>query len=283
MAFVHQTRFVTTNHEIRQDRNIGQQILADARSRIQPLVAAWNAFPQPQPGSALSQINALNEYKPFSYQVRDLLTVSVDSLRMLDRYIGQTNEIPMVAHYALIRSAVEASSFGIWLMNAGTNQKKAWLSLRLSYENNEDLEGLERVLASSDSPTPNRDDIRRRLLQIQQTIPDYRSHDITRRPTTTNVVAEADKYMTRKQTYARGVQVWKACSGVAHANSDVIHALLERQPAAEPDELGQKFLLTSRVALTAGFILTAVENTEELERMFRGGCVAPHASSSRRR
>jgi hypothetical protein len=74
--------------------------------------------------------------------------------------------------------------------------------------------------------------------------------------------------MRGKRTVITGLQTWKACSGTAHANGDVIVALLERVPTGHEDELGLTFMLTSRVTLTAGFLLVAVENAEELMRLF---------------
>jgi hypothetical protein len=250
------------------ERKVGEFVLREAKKRATPLIEKWESYPRPEAGSWLSQVDALTPYKPFSYQLRDFMTVSLDSIRMLIKYVDATNEIPMLAHYALIRSAVEATSYGIWMLNAGTKQKQAWLSLRLSYENNEDIEGMEKVFATAELAPPNRNDVRERLVTLQQQLSDYRNHDISKTPTTTDVVAQADRFMNGKRMVMTGLQTWKACSGTAHANGDVISALLERVPTGHEDALGLTFRLTSRVTLTAGFLMVAVENAEELLRLF---------------
>ncbi|KQV07342.1 hypothetical protein ASC63_08570 [Leifsonia sp. Root112D2] len=254
--------------ESESERKVGEFVLSEAKQRAAPLLEKWESYPRPQAGSRLSEVDQLTPYKPSSYQLRDFMNVSLDSIRMLIKYVDTTNEIPMLAHYALIRSAVEATSYGIWMLNAGTKQKQAWLSLRLSYENNEDIEGMEKVFATAQMTPPNRNDVRVRLVALQQQLSDYRNHDISKTPTTTDVVAQADRFMSGKRMVITGLQTWKACSGTAHANGDVISALLERVPTGHADALGLTFRLTSRVTLTAGFLLVAVENAEELLRLF---------------
>ncbi|HEY8752958.1 MAG TPA: hypothetical protein VIM40_04850, partial [Arthrobacter sp.] len=89
-------------------------------------------------------------------------------------YIDKTREIPMMALYAMIRSAIEASSFGLWLSHAGTKNKQAWVGLRLSYRNNEDLGSLESVWAASSAEEfPALDAVRKKLLAYQQGIPNW--------------------------------------------------------------------------------------------------------------
>ncbi len=260
--------FQMDTRENERERAIGEYVLNQARQRTKPLISKWESYPRPAKDSRLTAVDQLTPYKPFSYQLRDFLNVSLDSIRALLRYVEATNEIPMLAHYALIRSAVEATSYGIWMLKAGTKQKQAWLSLRLSYENNEDMEGMEKVFSNAQLPQPNRDDIRTRLVELQQQLGDYRNRDITKTPTTTDIVGQADRFMSGKRTAITGLQTWKACSGTAHANGDVIAALLERVPTGHEDELGMTFRLTSRMILTAGFLLVAVENAEEMMRLF---------------
>lgn len=170
----------------------------------------------------------------------------------------------MVSHYSLIRTSVEASSYGIWLLSAGRKEKQAWLSLRLSYENNEELSGLEKVFLRASMPAPDREPIKQRLIELQQNLKAYRTHDITQRPTTTDVISNADKSFGKRKYEMTGLQVWKACSGPAHGNGAVITALLEREPVGSETEFGQTFLMTSRLTVTGMFLLVAIENAERL-------------------
>lgn len=253
-----------SNQETEEEQRLGIQMLQEAKERAKPLIESWISYHSPDEGSQLRSVDRLTPYNPLSYQLRTFLNVALDSIRTTLRYVEVTNEIPMVSHYSLIRTSVEASSYGIWLLSAGRKEKQAWLSLRLSYENNQELDGLEKVFLQASMPAPDRELIRQRLIELQQNLKTYRTRDITQRTTTTDVIASADKKFGKRKYEMNGLQVWKACSGPAHCNGAVITALLEREPIGPESEFGQTFLMTSRLTVTGMFLLVAIENAERL-------------------
>lgn len=259
-----ESTFRMDNQETEEEWRLGHLMLQEAKDRSTPLIKAWTAYGSPDDESHLRSVDQLTPYNPLSYQLRTFLNVALDSIRATLKYMEVTNEIPMVAHYSLIRTSVEASSYGIWLLSAGRKEKQAWLSLRLSYENNQELDGLEKVFLQASMPAPDREPIKQRLIELQQNLKAYRTHDITQRPTTTDVIANADKSFGKRKYETSGLQVWKACSGPAHGNGAVITALLEREPIGSESEYGQTFLMTSRLTVTGMFLLVAIENAERL-------------------
>jgi hypothetical protein len=229
-------------------------------------------LPEPERGSRLAIADSLNSYDPCSNQVRNFVLVAVDNIRAVVNYVTQTGDLPMVALYSMIRSAVETSSYGLWFLAAGTKNKKGFFSLRLAYENNEDMRSMGRTFEASLADKP--DKVRKRLLELQQLNNDYRNHDLTRSVTTTDVVKQADKQVPDRLLMT-GLQVWKACSGVSHGNAAVIRQVLEHVPSGEETANGMKFFLTSRYTFVAGFLQVAVENVEALIDMYRVQSVAP--------
>lgn len=254
--------FRLNNQETEEEQRLGHQMLQEAQERAKPLIASWVSYSSPDKDSPLRSVDRLTTFDPLSYQLRTFLNVALDSIRTTLRYVEIANEVPMVSHYSLIRTSVEASSYGIWLLSAGRKEKQAWLSLRLSYENNEELSGLEKVFLRASMPAPDREPIKQRLIELQQNLKAYRTHDITQRPTTTDVISNADKSFGKRKYEMTGLQVWKACSGPAHGNGAVITALLEREPVGSETEFGQTFLMTSRLTVTGMFLLVAIENAE---------------------
>ncbi|MDH6532447.1 hypothetical protein M2119_000684 [Aurantimicrobium minutum] len=259
-----ESTFRIDNQETEEERRLGHLMLQEAKDRAKPLIESWITYSSPDEESHLRSVDRLTPYNPLSYQLRTFLNVAIDSIRTTLRYVEVTNEIPMVAHYSLIRTSVEASSYGIWLLSAGRKEKQAWLSLRLSYENTQELDGLEKVFLQASMPAPDREPIKQRLIELQQNLKAYRTHDITQRSTTTDVIANADKSFGKRKHETSGLQVWKACSGPAHGNGAVITALLEREPIGSESEYGQTFLMTSRLTVTGMFLLVAIENAERL-------------------
>ena len=263
-VLVGESTFKLNNQETERERQLGNLMLLEAKARAEPLIESWVSYESPEAGSPLYEVDRLTTYNPLSHQLRNFLNVSLDSIRTTLRYIDATDEIPMVAHYSLIRTSVEASSYGLWLLTAGRKEKQAWLSLKLSYQNNQELDGLEKVFLRASIPAPDKAPAKERIIELQKQLKNYRTNDISQRTKTTDIVAAADIRFGKRKYEISGLQVWKACSGPVHGNGAVITALLEREPTDLGNEFGQTFLMTSRVTVTGMFLLVAIENAERL-------------------
>lgn len=255
--------------ESKEEEQAGLWLIRQAGQRVEAILAGPD-LANPQPGSRIACVDALTPYQPLSSQLSIFHTVTIDNLRAAVRYVEKAQDIPMTALYSMIRSAVEASSYGLWLLGAGRIDKQAFLSLRISYENNEDLSNLGKVFAPDAGGGGN---VRKRLLELQAAIPAYRNRDLSARATTTDVIAAADKLVPKRDSFT-GVQVWKSCSGLAHANSAVMPVILERKYAGDVEN-GKMFRLTSRMSILGGFLTAAVENVETLRAKYQTASESP--------
>ncbi|WP_193342739.1 hypothetical protein [Pseudarthrobacter sp. AB1] len=255
--------------ESEEDERAGLWLIQQAGHRVEAVLNGPD-LQDPEKGSRLAAVDALTPYQPMSNQLSIFHMVALDNLRAAVKYIEKANDVPMTALYSMIRSAVEASSYGLWLLGAGRVDKQAFLSLRISYENNEDLANLGKVFGPKQGTGGN---VRRRLLELQQAIPAYRNRDLTARSTTTDVVSAADKAVSTRVSFT-GLQVWKSCSGLAHANSAVMPVILERKFAGDVEN-GKMFRLTSRISVLGGFLTAGVENLETLRALYQGATEAP--------
>lgn len=268
--------FQMDTRESAEEVQTGMRYLAQLTERMEPIVGKMDtdSLPKPSDSSLIAIVDSFNSYEPLSHQVESLLAVAIDNVRTTLSHLKMTEELPMTALYSMIRSAIEATSYGLWILRAGTQDKKAFLSLRLSYQNNQDLQGLEKVLMTGrQEATPNarRQTIGRRLRERQRNLRSYANHDIESRPKITQIITEADKSV-RHRNFVSGVQAWKVCSGIAHANMSVIRAVLERVPVGNPGSSGMSFQLTSRVTLVAALLGVAVENLETLLSDYDQAC-----------
>jgi hypothetical protein len=278
---MNQRGFLFDTRETPEQELAAAQYLGKLHARSTALAAKWADPPRPRDGSVLIGVDAFNPYEPISQQIHNFVTVGIDNVRSTLAYINKTREIPMMALYAMIRSAIEASSFGLWLSHAGTKHKQAWLGLRLSYGNNEDLGSLESVwAASAEEEFPALDVVRKKLIAYQQAIPNYRTHDITGSPKITQIVQEADKAV-RSRFYFTGIQAWKACSAMAHANFPVQRVVLEHQQIGSTGEV-LHLEFRSRVMYVAAFLSAAIENLETLIPRYEEMCAPPSRGQRRR-
>lgn len=255
--------------ESEEEVQAGLWLIQKAGQRVEVLLGE-PGLRDPEKGSRLAAVGALTPYQPMSNQLSIFDMVAVDNLRAAVKYIEKANDVPMIALYSMIRSAVEATSYGLWLLHAGKVSKQAFLSLRISYENNEDLANLGKVFAPEQGSGGN---VRKRLRELQQAIPAYRNHDLSARSTTTDVISNADKAVPKRDGFS-GLQVWKSCSGLAHANSAVIPHILERKFAGDVEN-GKMFRLTSRMTMLGAFLIAGVENVETLRTLHQEATAAP--------
>lgn len=244
------------------EEQAGMLLIQEASKRIKVILDQPD-WADPESGSPIAAVDKLTPYQPMSNHLHNFNTVAVDNLRATVKYIEATNDIPMMALYSMIRSAIESTSYGLWMLSATRADKRAFYCLRLSYENNEDLSSLGRVFNPQDKGGAN---TRERLLELQQSLRRYKDRDLAGRVTTTDVVVNADKVVGKRHAFT-GIQVWKSCSGLAHGNSALLPILLERKFTAQGDK-GVIFMLTSRLSFVGGFLIAAVENLEVMRARY---------------
>lgn len=233
-----------------------------------------DALSRPEPGSKLDLIDQLTSPFNTSEQVRTYLLVAIDSLGVLLRYLSKTKELPMLAFYSMIRSAIESTSYGIWLLRGNGNNKKASLSLRMSLQNFKSFRSLGAAFSSSDFGA----DIDTTIRSLHNSLRGLEPDAIDKPVQAANVIMAVDGYANPRASFFTGLQVWRSTSGIVHANAPVMAALLERHP--DGPNPGDPATRTSRLTFTVGFIETAVENIETLLKLYGSSSAAPVKAST---
>lgn len=244
------------------EEQAGMLLIEEASKRIQAILDLPD-WADPEPGSPLAAVDKLTPIQPMSYHLKNSNMVAVDNLRATVKYIEKANDVPMMALYSMIRSAVESTSYGLWLLSATRADRRAFYCLRLSYENNEAKASLARAFNPQDKGGAK---TRKKLLELQQDLRRYKHRDLSGRVTTTDVVVNADKVVGKRRAFT-GIQVWKSCSGLAHGNGALLPVLLERKVVSKTDQ-GGEYRLTSRLTFLGGFLIAAVENLEVMRERY---------------
>jgi len=228
-----------------------------AKAKILPLAARFlramkkvEALRPPEAGSPLSRLD--DQTRPFntSELVVSNLNVGIDNLRTFFRYLNKTNELPMLAHYGLIRSAVEATSYGLWVL-AGKQQAAASRTLRMARVDQENAHQLFQVLGLSVWDT---DGMERLVHERHDALSGIEASDLEKAVQATNTIAAVEHYFGSRAGFT-GLHVWRATSGLTHGSPAAMVALLERAPDGTR---------TSRIGWSVAFLETAVENLEML-------------------
>lgn len=244
------------------EEQAGMLLIEEASKRIQAILDLPD-WADPEPGSPLAAVDKLIPIQPMSYHLKNSNMVAVDNLRATVKYIEKANDVPMMALYSMIRSAIESTSYGLWLLSATRADRRAFYCLRLSYENNEAKASLARAFNPQDKGGAK---TRKKLLELQQDLRRYKHRDLSGRVTTTDVVVNADKVVGKRRAFT-GIQVWKSCSGLAHGNGALLPVLLERKVVSKTDH-GGEYRLTSRLTFLGGFLIAAVENLEVMRARY---------------
>ena len=226
-------------------------LLVEVSRRLMVARKKLEALNAPHPNSVLGKIDELTAPFNASESVRMYLAVAADDLWTLLRYVSKTREVPMVAAYSLIRSAVEATSYGIWVLKGNGNDIKAQRSLRISLGDFRQHSRLQKLFDTEEFDVT---EIEKQILSLNARLKGVSPEAIEDEVQATSIVTAADGQV-RDRFYFSGLQVWRSTSGLSHASLPAISVLLERRPDG---------MRTSRMTFVAGFAVAAIENMEFL-------------------
>jgi hypothetical protein len=208
-----------------------QEIRAAAISRLSKLPDWIAPLPtriqdlRPKAGSRFEDDDRMKPTNPPSEQIVTLLQSSLDHFQALADAVGTSGLRPL-ASFTLIRSALEASALAAWLMLPGTKDARLRRSIRLSMENRRDTETYTKRFGTNAAIS---DWYSAEMTATKNSRAGTKSLDLNGAfPKLTSIIQETDKAQTFQGL--KGVDVWRACSGIAHSNAQ-FHAVSVIQTA----------------------------------------------------
>lgn len=222
---------------------------------------------EPEEGSRLARLDAMTT--PFGTTELAIanLSVAIDNLHTFFRYLRKTRELPMLAHYGLFRSAVEATSYGLWVLD-GKQQAAASRTLRMARQ---DQANASRLFSSLGAVVWDTSEMQKLVRERHEALRGIEQADLCKAVQATNTITAVDKKIEHRAGFT-GLQVWRGTSGLTHGSSAAMIFLLERSPDGTR---------TSRMWLSVAFLEAAIENTEALLTRVGMQARAPRPKSNR--
>lgn len=239
----------------------GQQQIENCKPLVLRVLQKSQSLPTPPANSWLGRVDA--KTKPFesSQQARVFAQVASDNLWEVNAVL-QKRGLPMFALYSMIRSAMEASSLALWILDAKSEDLAASRTLRIYRQNIESDRTLWKTVVGRHSghhPTlaTVAEETHQRLRGI-----DHGSFENAVKSTSVIEVTDGvHPEGTSGLDVFSGLEVWRICSAVTHANQVSLINIMERHPEGE---LGASVTRTSRLSFVASAYSTALHRTNLL-------------------
>jgi len=195
-----------------------------------------------------------------SEQVQLLAQVAADNLRAVNTSLK--THVPLFALYSLTRSAMEASSIGLWLLDAKSEDLAASRTLRVVRQNNESDRILWKTVVGRE--TTRHDERAARARSLHDRLDGIHPSNFEMAVKSTAVITSVDAKHpceSKDLDVFPGLEVWRLCSAVSHANQMSLMNILERNPDAP---LGQAARRTSRLSYIVAMHSSALHRSNLL-------------------
>jgi hypothetical protein len=217
-------------------------------------------LPVPPPESWLGRVDAKSGIFKTSEQVRLFAQVATDNMREVNTSLK--THVPTFALYSLIRAATEASSIGLWLLDAKSEDLAASRTLRVVRQNNESDRTLWKTIVGRHSKS--HDERAAEAQSMHDALKGIHRSNFEVAVKSTAVIAAVDARHpceNKDLDVFPGLQVWRLCSAVSHANQVSLMNILERHPDAA---LGQAAMRTSRLSYIVAMHSSALHRSNLL-------------------
>lgn len=231
--------------------------LVNCRPTLLRVMQKSEVLPTPPTQSWLGRVDART--KPFetSQQARVFLQVSSDNLREVNTVLER--RLPMFALYSLIRSAMEASSLALWILDSKSEEVAASRTLRIYRQNIESDRTLWRTVVGRNSGS--HDELKRIAKERHAGLRGVHQSHFEQAVRSTAIIDATDSQHPPRSTELdvfSGLEVWRMCSAVTHANQVSLLNIMERHPEGPA---GSSVTRTSRLSFVASAYSTALHRT----------------------
>jgi len=219
-------------------------------------------LPPPLPNSWLGRVDART--KPFesSQQARVFATVAADNLVEVNNSLKR--RLPLFATYSMIRSAIESASLALWILEAKSEELAASRTLRIYRQNIESDRTLWSTVVGKEGY---HDGLSAAAEQCHQALRGINHASFEKAVLSTSVIERVDAGNPCENAgldVFRGLEVWRLCSAVTHANQVSLVNILE----THPDDGGAGSTRTSRISIVAACYSTALHRANLVVNAF---------------
>lgn len=211
-------------------------------------------------GSSLARDRDAARYNPVPHLVQNALAVALDHLHGLQVSVeGSGGALLAMASYTPIRTAYEAAGTGLWLLEPSSRDERLLRSRQLLRADRHQVSVLKTEQGQSDP----------RFAEMEARL---RSQFDARPALAGRSLDKVDSVTARLKAIAVLVPavkpppltLWRMASGIAHGNTFMITAVLEREQIKPSNDGAVDFNITSSYASVAFFYRAALTMVEAL-------------------
>ncbi|MBD7958614.1 hypothetical protein H9651_13285 [Microbacterium sp. Sa4CUA7] len=239
--------------------------LDSLRPTVLKIIQQSQRLPSPDASSWMARVDALTTPFEASQIARTFALVAADNIRLTERVLR--SDLPPFALYSTIRSAIEASSLGLWILDAKSNQLAASRTLRIYRQNIASDRTMWNEFVGQ--PSEDHDTLAEQTRLAHDRLRGISPADYEKAVRSSSAIGAVDQthpVAQPQRTSISGLEAWRICSSIVHANPVSMTHILERHPDGA---VGQSATRTSRLSFVASFFATACLRSEELIDAYR--------------
>ncbi|MGO4488267.1 hypothetical protein [Microbacterium sp. 2RAF4] len=248
-----------------------QQHIEHSRVLLFHTMKRSRALPPPTPASWLGKLDTRTEPFETSQQVRVFAQVAAENLQEVNNALKK--RLPLYSLYSMIRAAMESASLGLWILDSKNDQIAASRTLRIYRQNIESDRTLWKTVVGRNSGQ--HDKLSEKAEEAHRKLKGINPADFEKAVKSTDVIAAVDRLHPAQTTefdVFTGLEVWRICSAVTHANQVSLINIMERHPEGA---LGESVTRTSRLSFVASFYSTALFRAKALLDSFEERSLPP--------
>lgn len=261
------------NRESEDQAQLGLQILRREFRRYERVVVRADAL-EVTAGSALAGDRDAATYNPVPDLVRNILGVALDHLHALLVSVEESDGMILaMSSFTLIRTSYEATGTGMWLLQPTSRDERLLRSMQLTYENRRQVRSVQTGIGKPDAGF---DRMETRLRQQMEARPRLAGKPLKPLTSVTDRLKSVAELLPK--LFFPPLTLWQMASGIAHGNSSMVIALLEREQVGPSGGRSADYNVTSSVAMIALFYRAALEMVEALLDLYEARNSAPDLS-----
>jgi len=247
--------------------NAAQSTLESVRPVLLRVVQQSKSLADPVLESWLGRVDSRTSPFEASQLARTFALVAADNLLQVEMTLRKS--LPPFALYSMIRSAIEASSLGLWILDARDEQEAASRTLRIYRQNIASDRTMWNTLV--EGPSASHDDLHWEAESRHAALRGISPEAFKKAVLSSAIIGVVDmKHAEESENRPlpsplAGLEAWRMCSSIVHANPISMLHLLERHPDGN---VGESATRTSRLSFVASFYITACNRSESLIKAF---------------
>lgn len=251
------------NREADEDAERGLLFLQFGFARRDRLDSRYQQL-ELSPRSSLAGDEAAAPYNSVPDQIVNLLGTALDHLHGLQVSVESSGgALLAMSSFTLIRSAIEAAGTGLWLLQPVARDERLLLAMRLTRDNRRQLRSVLTDLGKSD---PGFEVVDQRLKDQLAGRPELAGADLTKVESVTERLRSIATMVP--PGHHPPLVIWRMASGIAHGNTSMMTAVLERQQTEAFDGRSASFNVTSSFVTVSMFYDAALDMIEALLDLF---------------